>query len=93
MRETLTKNMPQLLGRGASLDSLIMETLETYKNSNQEQLRSILFLRNLSLAESFGLLPKTGYKSSKIKLITQSPLKIGQAIWHKTLRDLYRRMS
>jgi len=93
VRETLTKSMPHLLGRGDSLDSLIMETLETYKNSNHQQLRTILFLRNLRLAESFDLLPKTRHDFSKIKLVTQSPLKIGHAIWHKILRDLYRGMS
>ena len=92
VRQDLTNNMSNLLRSDAVLDYLILETLETYKSTSFEKLRIILFLRNLELAESLGLLPKTGLNFSKFKLISEGPLDIGQAIWHKTMRDLYRKL-
>ena len=92
VRENLIKKMPNLLSSETALDSLILETLEIYKTTSFEKLRTILFLRNLELAESIGLLPKTGLKFSKFKLASQAPLDVSQAIWHKTMRDLYRKL-
>jgi glycosyltransferase involved in cell wall biosynthesis len=92
VRQNLIKRIPSLLNSEASLESSISETLEIYKTASHEKLRVILFLRNLELAESLGLLPKIGVKFSKFKLASQGPLDIGQAIWHKTLRDLYRKI-
>ena len=92
VRQNLIKKMPNLLTSETVLDSLILETLEIYKTTSFEKLRIILFLRNLELAESLGLLPKTGLKFSKFKLISQDPLDVSQAIWHKTMRDLYRKL-
>jgi hypothetical protein len=93
VRQNLIKKMPNLLSSGASLDSLILESLKIYETTNFEKLRIILFLRNLELAESLGLLPKTGLKFSKFKFASQSPLDVSQAIWHKTMRDLYRKLT
>lgn len=92
VRQSLIKKMPNLINSEASLDSLILETLDIYKTTSLEKLRIILFLRNLELAESLGLLPKTGLKISKFRLASQSPLDVSQAIWHKTMRDLYRKL-
>ena len=92
VRQNLIKKMPNLLSSETILDSLILETLEIYKTTSFEKLRIILFLRNLELAESLGLLPKTGLKFSKFKLASQGPLDVSQAIWHKTMRDLYRKL-
>lgn len=93
VRQNLIKKMPNLLRSETALDSLILETLEIYKTTNFEKLRVIVFLRNLELAESLGLLPKTDLKFSKFKLASQSPLDVTQTIWHKALRDLYRNLS
>jgi glycosyltransferase involved in cell wall biosynthesis len=93
VRQNLVKKMPNLLISEASLDSLVLETLKTYKTASFEILRTILFLRNLELAESLGLLPKTEQKFSKFKLASQNPIEVSQAIWHKTMRDLYRKLS
>jgi glycosyltransferase involved in cell wall biosynthesis len=92
VRQNLINKMPGILRSEASLDSLILETLDIYKTTSSEKLRIILFLRNLELAESLGLLPKTGLKFSKFKLASQGPLDVSQAIWHKTMRDLYRKL-
>jgi glycosyltransferase involved in cell wall biosynthesis len=92
VRQNLIRKLPSILRSEASLDSLILETLDIYKTTSSEKLRIILFLRNLELAESLGLLPKTGLKFSKFKLASQGPLDVSQAIWHKTMRDLYRKL-
>lgn len=92
VRQKLVKEVPNLLSSEAPLDSLIFETIETYKTTRFKELRTILFLRNLELAESLGLLPKTEKKISKFKLAAQNPLDVSQAIWHKTMRDLYRKL-
>jgi glycosyltransferase involved in cell wall biosynthesis len=92
VRQNLINKLPSILKSDASLDSLILETLDIYKSTSLEKLRIILFLRNLELAESLGLLPKTGLKFSKFKLASQGPLDVSQAIWHKTMRDLYRKL-
>ena len=92
IRQNLIQRMPSLFSSEALLHSSILETLEIYKTASDERLRVILFLRNLELAESLGLLPKNGIKFSKLKFASQSPLDVGQAIWHKTLRDLYRKI-
>lgn len=93
VRHNLINKQPSILKSEASLDSLILETLDIYKSTSLEKLRVILFLRNLELAEFVGLLPKNGLKFSKIKLASQSPLDVSQAIWHKTMRDLYRKLG
>ena len=93
VRQKLVKEMPNLLSPEAPLDYLIFETIETYKTARFGTLRTILFLRNLELAEYLGLLPKTEKKTSKFKLAAQNPLDVSQAIWHKTMRDLYRKLS
>jgi glycosyltransferase involved in cell wall biosynthesis len=92
VRQNLIKKKPYLISSEVSLDSLILETLDVYKNTSFEKLRVILFLRNLELAESLELLPKTGLKFSKIKLASQGSLHVSQAIWHKSMRDLYRKL-
>ncbi len=93
VRQNLIEKMPNLISSEASLDSLILETLDIYKTTSFEKLRTILFLRNLELGESIGLLPKTGLKFSKLKLSSQDLLDVSQAIWYKTMRDLYRKLS
>lgn len=93
VRENLIKKLPDLVSSDACLDSLILETLDIYKTTSFEKLRTILFLRNLELGESIGLLPKTGLKFSMLKLSSQNLLDVSQAIWYKTMRDLYRKLS
>lgn len=93
VRQNLIKKMPKLISSDACLDSLILETLDIYKTTSFEKLRTILFLRNLELGESIGSLPKTGLKFSKLKLSSQNLLDVSQALWYKTMRDLYRKLS
>lgn len=93
VRQKLVEKLPNFLSSEASLNSLIFDTLETYKTTSFEKLRTILFLRNLELAESLGLLPKTERTLSKYKLAAQSPLVVSQAVWHKAMREIYRKIS
>lgn len=90
VRQNLISKMPNLISSEDSLDTLILETLNIYKTTSFEKLRVILFLRNLELAQSLRILPKTEIKFSKFKLASQGPLDVSRAIWHKAMRDLYR---